>query len=198
MSSATAIDATPPAKRMGRKKLILIALAAALVLVGGAGAAVLVLKKNADAAYDEPADEAGDAPAQAVDKAAPVFVPLDAFTVNLADRQADRYAQIGITLEIADSATGDRIKAFMPAIRNNILMAIADRTAADLLGREGKTLLAERVRREASRALGYAVDDMAEAAAGEDPVSAKVRKQRPSSEAALPVRAVHFSNFIIQ
>ena len=70
--------------------------------------------------------------------AAPVFVPLDPFTVNLADRQADRYAQVGITLEIEDAKTGDEIKAFMPAIRNNVLMAIGDRTAADLLGREGK------------------------------------------------------------
>lgn len=82
----------------------------------------------------------------------PVFVPLDPFTVNLADRQADRYAQVGITLEIEDAKTGDEIKAFMPAIRNNVLMAIGDRTAADLLGREGKALLAERIRREASRA----------------------------------------------
>jgi flagellar FliL protein len=196
MSSATATDAIPPAKRMGRKKLILIALAAALVLVGGAGAAALVLKKNADAAYDEHAEDAGDAATQATARSAPVFVPLDAFTVNLADRQADRYAQIGITLELDDAASGDRIKAFMPAIRNNILMAIADRTAADLLGREGKTLLAERVRREASRALGYAVDD-AEPDTAEDPAAANARKSRKAAP-ALPVRAVHFSNFIIQ
>ena len=196
MSSATAIDAPPPAKRMGRKKLILIALAAAVVLVGGAGATVLVLKKNADAAYDEHADEAGDAAPQAAARSAPVFVPLEAFTVNLADRQADRYAQIGITLELDDATSGDRIKAFMPAIRNNILMAIADRTAADLLGREGKTLLAERVRREASRALGVTVDD-AEPVAAEDAAGAKARKPR-KGPTALPVRAVHFSNFIIQ
>ena len=88
MSTATATDAIPPAKRMGRKKLILIALAAALVLAGGAGAAALVLKKNADAAYDEHAEDAGDAAPQATARSAPVFVPLDAFTVNLADRQA--------------------------------------------------------------------------------------------------------------
>ena len=33
-------------------------------------------------------------------KAVPTFVPLDPFTVNLADRDADRYAQIGVTLEL--------------------------------------------------------------------------------------------------
>ena len=31
----------------------------------------------------------------------PAFVPLDPFTVNLADREAERYAQVGITLELA-------------------------------------------------------------------------------------------------
>jgi len=199
MSSATAIDATPPAKRMGRKKLILVALAAAIVLAGGAGAAVLIMKKNADATYDEHAEDTSDAPPQASGKPAPVFVPLDAFTVNLADRQADRYAQIGITLELDDAASGDRIKAFMPAIRNNILMAIADRTAADLLGREGKALLAERIKRETSRALGYEVeDDAIDAEAEDDVATAKSRKKRKPAAPALPVKAVHFSNFIIQ
>jgi hypothetical protein len=53
-----------------------------------------------------------------------VFVPLDPFTVNLADRDAERYAQIGVTLEIEDAKVGDQIKAYMPAIRNNILMAM--------------------------------------------------------------------------
>ena len=193
MSSATAIDAPPPAKRMGRKKLILIALAAAVVLVGGAGATVLVLKKNADAAYDEHADEAGDAAPQAAARSAPVFVPLEAFTVNLADRQADRYAQIGITLELEDAASGDRIKAFMPAIRNNILMAIADKTAVQLMDRDGKRQLALEVRRETSRALGYEPGD---AAAQGD--ARKAGKKPKDPDAALPVRAVHFSNFIIQ
>jgi flagellar FliL protein len=198
MSTATAIDAPPPAK--GKKKLIIIIGIVVLVLLAGGGAAVFMLKKGA-AAQDEYADEGADgAPAHASARhdssATPIFVPLDPFTVNLADRQADRYAQIGITLEITEAKTGDQIKAFMPAIRNNILMAIADRTAADLLGREGKNLLAERVRRETARALGYEVE--AEPGAEEaDAPPAKSRKPRRAA-AALPVRAVHFSNFIIQ
>jgi flagellar FliL protein len=40
-----------------------------------------------------------------------VFVPLEPFTVNLADREAERYAQIGMTLEIEDAKVGDQIKA---------------------------------------------------------------------------------------
>ena len=37
----------------------------------------------------------------------PVFVELDPFTVNLADKESERYAQIGLTLEIDDAKTGE-------------------------------------------------------------------------------------------
>ena len=159
--SAAAAETPAPAK--GKKKLILIIAVVALVLAGGGGAAAVMLKKKAHAeAEGEDSDETR-APARAAvahdPKAVPVFVPLDPFTVNLADREAERYAQIGITLEIDDAKTGDQIKAYMPAIRNNILMAIADRSAAELMGREGKAKLAEKVRIETSRALGYDVSD---------------------------------------
>lgn len=199
MSTATAVEAPPPAK--GRKKLILIVALATLAVLGAGGVtAALLMKKNADAAYAEGEEEEA-APAAAARRhsgGTPLFVPLDPFTVNLADRQADRYAQVGVTLEIDDAKTGDEIKAFMPAIRNNVLMAIADRTAADLLGREGKTLLAERIKRETSRALGYEIDDEELDTGAEGAAPAQGKKRRKPAALALPVKAVHFSNFIIQ
>lgn len=199
MSTATAVAAPPPAK-IKKKLILIVTVAALLVLVVVGGAAALLLKKNAGASDAEGEGEEAATPA-AVRRhggASPVFVPLDPFTVNLADRQADRYAQVGITLEIEDAKTGDEIKAFMPAIRNNVLMAIGDRTAADLVGREGKALLAERIRREASRALGYEIDDKVLDARADDAPPAQGRKMQQAAAAALPVKAVHFSNFIIQ
>jgi flagellar FliL protein len=190
-TAASVTDAAPPAK--GKKKLIIIVGLALLVLAIGAAAAVLLLKKKP---VDPDAEGEAAAPAHssaAQDaKAVPVFVPLDAFTVNLADRDAERYAQVGITLEIEDSHVADRIKAFMPAIRNNILMLLSDRTAADLQGRDGKLQLADQIRREASRALGYAVADEGQADAG------STARRKKKAAPALPVKAVHFSNFIIQ
>lgn len=196
MSTATTVAEGPVPVR-GRKKLILIVAASVLLLAVAGGAAALVLKQRA-AAQAAHAEEDEGAPAHdaapGAARTVPVFVPLDPFTVNLADRNADRYAQVGITLEIDSAKTADLIKAFMPAIRNNILMAIADRSAADLLAREGKAELAERVRRETARALGYAVEMPAAAAdAGAEP-----RKRRVAAAPDLPVKAVHFSNFIIQ
>ena len=214
MSAAATTEAPLPAK--GKKKLIIIVAVAALVLAGAGGAAAFMMKKKASAEAAEAADADADADAATGDpapaktvakhdpKATPVFVPMDTFTVNLADREAERYAQIGITLEIDDAKTGDQIKNYMPAIRNNILMAIADRTAAELMGREGKTRLAEKIKRETARALGYEVgdEDAADSAqAGATPAKAgasAAKKKKKQAAPVLPIRAVHFSNFIIQ
>jgi flagellar FliL protein len=182
-AAATAEPAAAPAKGGRKKKLVLLLSAGvALLVVIGAVAAVLVAKQRA-AADDDSADADG-APA-AIQTAArdpkhpPTFVPLDAFTVNLADKESDRYAQIGVTLEVADASTADAIKVFMPAIRNNILLVLSHKNAAELLDREGKTRLAQEIRRETARGLGLAVDNGAPAD-------------------TLPVAAVYFSTFIIQ
>ena len=195
MSTAAATDAAPPAK--GKKKLIIMAGGGALVVVLALVAVLMMGKKP-------PPDEEGGAEASAKPaaaaapkfdpKAVPIFVPLDPFTVNLADRDAERYAQVGITLEITDAPLGERIKVYMPAIRNNILMAIADRTAAELGTREGKAALAEKVKRETSKALGFEVEDEEEE---EEETTAK-KKKKKRAPPPLPIHNVHFSNFIIQ
>jgi flagellar protein FliL len=191
MSTAAAVEGAAHVKS-GKKKLVVVAVAVALLLAVAGGGLVLWLKARAHAAQE--ADEA-DGSAEVVDnahaprrdpKAVPIFVPLDNFTVNLADREADRYAQIGISLEIADAKAGERIKVFMPAIRNNILMVLAHKRSSDLLEREGKEKLAAEVLRETERALGV------------EPAAAGTKRKKGDDEGARPVLAVHFSNFIIQ
>ena len=200
MSAAAAADA--PAPKKGNKKLIVIGAAVVLLLVAGGGAFMMMKKKA-----DPDAEGDGAETHQAAPKAAvkhdpshpPVFVPLDNFTVNLADRDAERYAQVGITLEVTDAKVGEQMKVFMPAIRNNILMALSEKTARDLMDREGKTKLAEKIRRETSRALGYEVEEPEdEEAADEADAPPKKKKKKKRVEPELPVTAVHFSNFIIQ
>ena len=208
MSTATApADAAAVAPKKGKKKLIIIIAAVLLVVCAGGGAAVFMMKKKAQTeaeAAEADGDEGHAKPKAAAKhdpKAVPTFVPLDPFTVNLADREAERYAQVGITLEIDDAKLGDQIKNFMPAIRNNILLAIADRSAAELLGREGKAALAERIRRETSRALGVEVDEPGvdeHADADEEKPKKKGKKKKKPPEVVLPIKAVHFSNFIVQ
>ncbi len=199
MSTASATD-TGAAKKGGKKKLLMIIIGVLVLALGGGTAALLLLKKPA---ADEYAEEDADAQAPGAKapkarndpKAVPAFVPLDPFTVNLADRDQDRFAQIGITLELLNADSGAQIKAYMPAIRDRILMAIADRTAAKLLGREGKMELADQLRRDTSTVLGYEVPDPAPKDGVEDP---KAERRRLAAERGMPVQAVHFSNFIVQ
>ncbi|WP_204268639.1 flagellar basal body-associated FliL family protein, partial [Enterobacter hormaechei] len=79
------------------------------------------------------------------------FVPLDPFTVNLADKDVARFAQIGVTLQVEDPHFADQIKAYMPAIRSNVLMVLSHKTAVELLTREGKDKLAKDIMRESVR-----------------------------------------------
>jgi flagellar protein FliL len=213
MSAAAAappVDAgaAPPAKK-SKKKLIIIVAAVLLVLGAAGGGAVFYLKKKAAAAAEAVEDEGGAAhhAAKPDPKHPPTFVPLDPFVVNLADRDADRYAQIGITLELDDAKFADQLKAFMPAIRNGILMVLAHKTSQELLARSGKEALAAEILREAVRPLGIEVSDGTDAKNGEgatdedaDPkgkTKGKAKAPKHESEPN-PVRRVHFSNFIIQ
>lgn len=215
-AAAPAVEAGDVAPRKGKKKLIIIIAAVLLVVLAGGGAAVFMMKQKAAAAAEaeaEDGDEASaDAPAhekKAEHKGPPVFVPLDPFVINLADRDTERYAQIGITLQVDDAHFADELKLYLPAVRNGILMVLAHKTSKELLERSGKERLAAEVMREAVRPMGIeiAIDDEVPAAA--DPEAAvdpdaeeaprpkkKKKKQQPAVHN--PVISVNFSSFIIQ
>ncbi len=213
-----AVDAPPP---KGKKKLIIIIAAVLLLAIAGGGGAVFYMKKKAAAAAEaaeadgEDAGGHGKAKHDAKHDAAhpPTFLPLEPFVVNLADKETDRYAQIGITLEIEDAKIADQLKAYMPAIRNGILMVLAHKTSAELLERKGKEALAAEIMRETVRPLGIEVSEPEaepEAAAkeeapkedadaeGDAPKAKKKKKKAAKPVVENPVKHVHFSNFIIQ
>ncbi len=160
-----------PAK--GKKMLIIILAVVILLVVAGGGAAFFLLKKKgADAEGEE---EAAPAKSAKVDlKAPPTFLPLENMVVNLADPGGNRFAQVGITLQVDSLATGDAIKAFMPSIRNGILLILSQRTTEELLQVQGKEQLAADIIAEVSRQLGF-----------------EGKKQNP-------IQAVLFSSFIVQ
>lgn len=208
MSAAAAAADAAPAKSGGKKKLILMVAVAALVLGGGGVGALVYMKKQKAAAEAaaEDGDTADAAPAKHEKKKEkgekPVFVPMDAFVVNLADHDADRYAQIGIVLEVPDEHAGEDIKTYLPAIRNNILLLLAHKSSADLSGGDGKELLAKQIRREALKAMGEEVDEDDDAAPAADGASAaapaKKKKKKAAESDNAPIRSVQFSSFIIQ
>lgn len=206
MSAAPAATADAAPAKGGKKKLIIIIAAVLVLVLGGGGAAFMLMKKPAEG--EEGAEDGGHAKAEAPAAKAkpkhdsshpPVFLPLDPFTVNLADKESERYAQVAVTLELDDTKTADQLKLYMPAIRNNILMVLAHKTAEQLLTREGKEKLATAILYASVRPLGYEVEE-AEEAHDEPEADAppKKKKKKKAAPPVLPVTAVHFSNFIVQ
>lgn len=189
-------SAAAPAK--SKKMLVIIIAVVVVVLVIGGGAAAWFLSNRSHADEEE-----GGAPAAArkeAPKVAPTFLPMENMVVNLADPGGDRFAQIGVTLELEDVKTSDQVKLYLPTIRSGILLLVSQRTSSELLSRDGKEKLAADIRREVSRPLGYAVPkERARAAEAEQEGDgeAEDRPARKRSERN-PVLRVLFSNFIIQ
>ncbi|MBI3383877.1 MAG: flagellar basal body-associated FliL family protein [Aquabacterium sp.] len=215
MSAAPAAPAEGDAPKKGPKKLIIIIAAVVLLLVLGGGGAFFIMKKKAAeaeaaaAAAEEEDGGEGAKPAKEAKKGEhgkgehgtpPAFVPLEPFIVNLADRDSERFAQVGITLQVEDPHMADEMKAYMPAIRNAILLILSHKSSEELLSAEGKQKLAQEIRRESARAMGYEVADPEEedAAAADEDAPKKKKKKKKKAEPFNPIVQVHYSNFIIQ
>jgi len=168
-------------------KLILIVLI--VLVLAGAGGGWFFLQSRAQSQALDDDEDAPPAQAHHDPKSVPTFLPVDNMVVNLADTGGERFAQIGVTFEVADAKTADQLKAYMPSIRNGMLMLISQRTAAELLQRDGKEKLAADIMAEAGRPLGY----LPPSADGEGG-----KKRRSRGSGANPVRGVLFSSFIIQ
>jgi len=173
---ATSTEAAPPKKS---KKLLIIVAAALVVvlLIGGAAAFFLLKKHSAEDSGDEEAvtETAKSSKKKGGKEAIPVYIAMDAFTVNLVPESGEQFLQLILSVEVADLPTGDRIKTYTPKIRNNVMMLLSGKKASELLTREGKEKLAGEIRDQMNRVLAPdAKDDDA------------------------PVREVLFTSFIIQ
>ncbi len=139
-------EAAPPEEettRMSKRKLLAIVGAATLVVAGGGASAYVML-----------GDRGGEVDAaKAPPKKMPVFVDLDTFTVNLPGDDADRFLQVKLVAEVRDAASGDMIKTLMPAVRNEILLLLGSKRAAEVATREGKEKLAAEIVTAANKPL---------------------------------------------
>lgn len=174
----------PPKKS---KKLLIIILAVVLLVVLGGGAAFMLLSKGDHAEDDEETAEETAKPAKKKDKkkdkeAHPIFINLDAFTVNLVPETGDQYLQVVISLEVEDATAEPEIKSKIPKIRNNLTLLLSSKKASELLPKEGKEKLAEALKDEINSII-------------EPPVKNKKGVAEPSEG---PVKAVLFTSFIIQ
>lgn len=153
-----------PAGKSKKKLIIIIAAAVLLVLVLGGSAAILLSKKSAPGKEKEHKAE----PAKA-----PVFLPLEPFTVNLQSEGGDKYLQVSMTLQVPDEEQVNLIKTNMPQVRSRLLLLLSSKDASEILSLEGKEKLVSEIVERVN-----------------EPFSAKGEPQK--------VSGVFFTSFVIQ
>ena len=131
--------------KKGLPKKWLILAAAALLTVGGGAGAFLYLKPSGTAKAAKKEEP----------RKLPNFVDLEPFTVNLAEKDQDRYMQIRFSLEVASREADQTIKDMMPALRSEILLVLGARQSSDLSTREGKEALAKDIVEAANKSLEH-------------------------------------------
>lgn len=201
-----------PAKR-GARRLVLFGTLAAVLLAVGGGTAWYLLHGESN---DPEAIAAADAERKRKELKARVFLPLEQFTVNLADA-GERFAQVAVVLEVVNAQSGEDIKTQMPAVRNRILLLLSSKQSKELLSLAGKEQLAREIADATSRTVGWnpshrkpiskkahkPADGASTDEASDDPASDGKEPDDGASRAQgepvpIPVVNVHFSQFIVQ
>lgn len=154
--------ATPPT---GNKKSKLLWIVLALMVLGAGGGAAWYFFGQTP-----PAAEGAEHKASAH---APLFLALDPFTVNLAEDSGDHYLQAGIVYQVADEKVTERMKQYMPVVRNRILLLLSAKRPSDIVSADGKRKL---------------VDELVTAA----------RESTPGTTPDKGITGALFSSFVIQ
>ena len=138
-----ATEAAPP---KSKKKLIII-IAAIIVLLAGAGGGWYFMKSKE--AHKKPAkhgevQEAAEE-AEGEHAAAPVFLTLETFTVNLQPDPDEKFLQLDISIQVKKPEEAEALKGQMPAIRNRLLMLLTSKQASQISTIEGKQELSDEI-----------------------------------------------------
>jgi len=166
-----------PAKS-SKKLLIIITVAVVLLLTLGGVTAYLLLKPSPEHDDDEVAvEKAKPGKKKKVERGVPIYVALEAFTVNLVPDNGDQFLQLVLSLEVEDAQVGDQLKMYTPKLRNDLTLLLSSKKASQLITTEGKRQLAQEIKDQVNGIL--------------DPAS-KVKKRDG------PIKEVLFTSFIIQ
>lgn len=116
-------------------------MAAVLLLLGGGGGGAAWY-----ALQDSPA-QAAEAPKPKT----PIFITLEAFTVNLQPGGEAQYLQTQLVLKTVEPAAETAIKTHMPEVRDRILRVLSAKRGEELLTGEGKQRLAGEIAEHVNR-----------------------------------------------
>lgn len=121
----------------------------AILLVAATAAATIMLYPTDTAKAPEADAEAGDAAADASDKAKgePQYLDVEIPPVNLGPDDPKRFIQLKFQLMTHDKKLKSAVKKHMPAVRNELILLLSDKSSKALATREGKQALRESMRK---------------------------------------------------
>ncbi|WP_336273281.1 flagellar basal body-associated protein FliL [Vreelandella indica] len=124
----------------GSKKLLWIMII--LVLLSSIGAAVAIYM-----VIDQRKDGTETAEVQqAMERATPIFMRIEPFTVNLVDDgYGSRLLYTGLTLRVGNDESKVILEEHMPQVRSRLLMLLSGKQADELTSTEGKQQLAQAI-----------------------------------------------------
>jgi flagellar FliL protein len=181
--SKAAAPAPDAAKKKGKGKLVVLLVAALVLALGGGAAAYFFIGRDggnknkaakAKGGGHGEHEEAAHEEAEAEDEPAhePAVVALPTFTVNLADKDAQRYLRTTVSLVVNDpekaaslsgggsehKSAGEPVRIAMA--RSAILELLTTKTADELMTAEGKQELKKGIAERASKAFRFKVNDV--------------------------------------
>ncbi|WP_137939674.1 flagellar basal body-associated FliL family protein [Chitinivorax sp. B] len=150
----------PKSKKM---LVIIIAVVLVLILVIGGVAAALLLSGGSSGDHEAEVAQEKDSSKKKEKKkkdkeAPPVFEKLEVFTVNLAG-ESNEMLQTEINVELLDEKQKEKLKPYMPKIRNNVIMVLSSKLAADLKTADGKKKLIDELKVAINEAMGAEDDE---------------------------------------
>lgn len=123
-----------PKKKKPRLKLLIIAsVAVAVIASGAAGGYYFFFSKKVSASPQ----------AQTQQPVALSIWSMDAFVVNIADVNGERYLKLVIQLEVSDPAAVPELEQLKPRLRDSILDLLTPKSYKDLMDLAGKQRLRE-------------------------------------------------------
>ncbi|KRC77821.1 flagellar basal body-associated protein FliL [compost metagenome] len=82
---------------------------------------------------------------------APIFVPIEAFTVTLQNAETERIMHVGLTLRVSDEQTRTRLEKYMPEVRSRILMVLSAQSPTGVQTQQGKNDMVTAIKQAVNR-----------------------------------------------
>lgn len=147
----------------GKKLLIIIAVGVLVLVLVVGGLLMFLLRGNSDESHAEPETSKEESKKKEKKKkkkdenAVPIFEKLETFTVSLAGGES--MLQLELHVELEDAHLKDTLKAYMPKVRNDVILLLSSRKLDDLRSDNGAKKLIEDLQTTINHAMDVDEDE---------------------------------------